>query len=218
MSNFFENNLIDFLNENNGEIIVFSSYREAREYEFLCVVHLMLGHTRISLSISVSSYCSEIAFNFVITEVRNPHMKPETQIVNRDKKYTKKDYELIDEKLYSLYDSLNLNININSKSFRAENFHYDEGVLSLSLDYQELNHSKLNNFEKSCLIKYLIDFYNINNKEIKKIKELFKIKKLYSDLSISKQKRDLLMKDLKPCMETMAFKEWKEYLELNYSS
>lgn len=216
MSNFFENNLVDFLNENNGEIIVFSSYREAGEYEFLCVVHLMLGHTRISLSINVSSYCSEIALNFVITEVRNPHMKPETQIVNRDKKYTKKDYELINEKLYSLYESLN--ININSKSFKAENFHYDEGVLSLSLDYQELNHSRFNNFEKSCLIQHLKDSYNIKNKEIKKIKELFKIKKMYSELSASKSKRDLLMKELKPYMETMALKEWKEYLELNYSN
>lgn len=216
MSNFFENNLVDFLNENNGEIIVFSSYREAREYEFLCIAHLMLKHIRISLGIDVSSSSSEITLNFVISEVQNPYMEPKNQIVNRNKRYAKKDYELINEKLYSLYESLNLNMN--SKSFKAENFHYDEGVLSLSLDYQELNHSKLNNFEKSCLIKLLIDSYNINNKEIKKLKELFKIKNVYSDLSESKPKRDLLMKDLKPYIETMALKEWKEYLELNYGS
>lgn len=215
MSNFFENNLVDFLNENNGEIVVFSSYREAQEYEFLCIAHLMLKHIRISLGIDVSSSSSEITLNFVISEVQNPYMEPKNQIVNRNKRYTKKDYELINEKLYSLYESLNLNIN--SKSFKPENFHYDEGVLSLSLDYQELNHSKLNNFEKSCLIKFLVDSYNINNEEIEKLKELFKIKKIYSDLSESKPKRDLLMKDLKPYMETMALKEWKEYLELNYS-
>tara|TARA_Y100001960_G_scaffold334046_1_gene444121 strand:- start:9363 stop:10013 length:651 start_codon:yes stop_codon:yes gene_type:complete len=216
MSNFFENNLVDFLNENNGKITIFSSCREAREYEFLCIVHLMLKDIRISLNIDVSSSSSEIKLNFSVSEVINSYMEPKSQTFNRNKKYTKKDYELINEKLYSLYEHLNLNIN--SKSFRAENFYYYKGVLSLSLDYQELNHSKLDNFEKSCLIKLLNDSYDINNKEIKKLKELLKIKKVYSDLSASKEKRDSLMKDLKPYMETMHFKEWKEYLELNYGS
>ena len=216
MSNFFENNLVDFLNENNGKITIFYSCREAREYEFLCIVHLMLKDIKISLNIDVSSSSSEIKLNFSVSEVINSYMEPKSQIFNRNKKYTMKDYELINEKLYSLYEHLNLNINSNLKSFRAENFYYYEGVLSLSLDYQELNHSKLGNFEKSCLIKLLNDSYDINNKEIKKLKELLKIEKVYSDLSASKQKRDLLMKDLKPYMETMPFKEWKEYLELNY--
>ncbi len=64
----------------------------------------MLKHIRISLGIDVSSSSSEITLNFVISEVQNPYMEPKNQIVNRNKRYAKKDYDLINKKLYSLYE------------------------------------------------------------------------------------------------------------------